>query len=115
MKSTLRLRTTALAVLGVLPFTSFAAGADTFMNGQSFYGQPANGAQVARVIELETAKLPNISYGETVKFVNDRNQSFTWTFNGLDQRAVRLSAIAPVDFDARSKTVYVGRNPSNRR
>lgn len=115
MNLNLTLRRVAILGLGVASLTAFAAGGETFMNGQSIYGQPASAAQATRVIDLSTAKLPNIDYGETVKFVNDRNQDFTWTFSGLDRRAVGLTAIAPAGFDTRQKSVYVGRSPANRR
>lgn len=108
-------RFTVILALGATSLAASAAGTETFMNGQSIYGQAANAAQATRVIDLSTAKLPNIDYGDTVKFVNDRNQDFTWTFNGLDRRAVGLTAIAPAGFDTRLKSVYVGRNPANRR
>lgn len=93
---------------------AFAAGADTFRNGQSFYGEPANGTQNARVVDLATAKYANVKYGETVKFVS-AGKTFVWTFNGIDQRAVNLAKIAPQDFEAKSLTVYVDKNPLNRR
>lgn len=110
---------TVLLAAGVLALagTSFAAGSDTFMNGQSVYGQPTNVENIgsgARIVDVATAPYANVRYGETVKFVN-AGKSFAWTFDGLDQRAVNLSKVALRDFDAKSMVVYVGRNPLTRR
>ena len=114
MKSTPRLRTTALVVLGVLPFTSFAAGADTFMNGQSIYGQPAAQGAPVRVVDLASTDRLNVAYGESVTFRSGARQ-FSWTFDGLDRRSVDVNQIAPAGFAGKPVVVYVGRNPSNRR
>jgi hypothetical protein len=114
MNLNLTLRRIAVLGIGAASLTAFAADAQTFMNGRSIYGQSASAVQTTRVINLSTAKRPNIDYGETVKFVNDLNQDFTWTFNGLDQRAVGLTAIAPAGFSTRQQSVAVGRSPANR-
>ena len=42
-------------------------------------------------------------------------QLFTWTFNGLDRRAVDVTKIAPAGFPTKPLVVHVGLNPSNRR
>lgn len=62
------LRCAALVAVITAPAMGMAAGA-TFMNGQSVYGQPGNPAQASRVIDLATAHLSNIVYGETIRFV----------------------------------------------
>jgi hypothetical protein len=53
-------------------------------------------------------------YGESVTF-RSGGQLFTWTFNGLDRRAVDVSKIAPAGFPTKPLVVYVGLNPANRR
>ena len=52
--------------------------------------------------------------GETVAF-SSAGQQFVWTFDGLDNRPVDLAKIAPSGFAAKPLTVYVGKNPMNRR
>jgi hypothetical protein len=42
-----------------------AAKSDTFMNGQSYYGQPASAGTPARVVDLATTNHVNVKYGET--------------------------------------------------
>lgn len=106
------------AVLLATSFTAFssiasAAGPDTFMNGQSFYGQPASGVAAARTVDLATTNHANVNYGETVNFVSG-SKTFAWTFNGLDRRAVDVAKIAPPNFATKPFTVYVARNPFNR-
>lgn len=94
--------------------TAFAAGPDTFMNGQSFYGQPANPTQATRLVDIASTNRVSINYGETVKFVSG-GKTFAWTFNGLSPRAVNLSKIAPQDFSGKPLTLYIKGDPYNRR
>ena len=108
------LRLSAVLVVAAAPAVGFAAD-ETFMNGQSIYGQPAAVSSAARVVDLAQAPRPNIAYGETVAFRGDAGQQFAWTFNGLDRRGVDLAKIAPPGFGATSAIAYVGRDPSNRR
>lgn len=114
MQSTRKLRAAALVALSVLPFTSFAASGDRFMNGQSIYGQPAAQGAPVRVVDLGAADRLNVAYGESVAFRNGDKQ-FAWTFDGLDRRSVDLNQIAPSGFASKPFVVYVGRSPSNRR
>lgn len=104
--------TTALLAIGFSGIAS-AASPDTFMNGQSFYGQLADGATGARVVDLATSSYVNVKYGETVNFVSG-GQTFAWTFNGLSPRSVSLAKIAPQDFSTKPLTVYIERNPLDR-
>jgi len=113
MQSTRRLRAAALAALSVLPFAGFAASGNTFMNGQSIYGQPAAQGAPVRVVDLASTDRLNVVYGESVTFSGA--QQFSWTFDGLDRRAVDVNQIAPAGFAGKPVVVYVGRNPSNRR
>lgn len=104
----------ALLVTAIAPAISFAAG-ETFLNGQSLYGQPAAVSSAARVVDLAPSMRPNIAYGETVAFRGEAGQQFAWTFNGLDRRGVDLAKIAPSGFATKSAIAYVGRDPANRR
>lgn len=108
------LRFAALSVAMASSFVGVAA-ADTFRNGQSFYGQPAGEAPSARVIDLSTTKFANITYGETVVFRGAGGQKFAWTFNGLDSRSWDLAQFAPASLAGKEYRVYVSRNPLTRR
>lgn len=113
MKLTLSLSAILALGMAAIPLTSVAVGTDTFRNGQSFFGEPASQMPVTRTVELGTASHLNVSYGETVKF-QSMGQQFTWTFNGLDRRAVDVTRIAPAGFPVKPLVVHVGRNPTNR-
>lgn len=108
------LRTAALLAAASAPALGFASS-ETFLNGQSVYGQPAAVSAGAFEVDLTQSPRPNIAYGETVAFRGDAGQQFAWTFNGLDRRGVDLAKIAPPGFGAKSAVAYVGRDPSNRR
>ena len=62
-----------------------AMAADTFANGQSFYGQPAQQADKARVVDVSTARHLNVAYGDTVTFRNEfgGTRLTLYTFNWL--------------------------------
>lgn len=104
--------TPALLAVGIAAFSGIAAAAnaDTFMNGQSYYGQPANSGAPARVVDLATANCVNVKYGETVNFVNGA-KTFAWTFDGLSPHAVSLAKIAPPDFGTKPLNIYVEKDP----
>lgn len=103
--------TSALLAAGIAAFSGIAAAApDTFMNGRSYYGTPANASAPARVVDLATTNYVNVKYGETVNFVSG-TKTFAWTFDGLTPRSVGLDKIAPPDFGTKPMTIYVERNP----
>lgn len=102
----------ALAAACVAPLAGHAAG--TFSNGQNYYGQPAPATAAARVVELGSTRQLNVTYGETVSFRGPGGQVFTWTFNGLDLRAIDLARIAPPALATPPLRVFIGRNTSMR-
>lgn len=103
----------ALAALAAsVPVLSIATTHASFRNGMSFYGQVADAAAANRVVDVATTRSLNVAYGETVTFT-DAGRQFTWTFNGLDRRALVLTDIAPAGF-GRSLKVYVDQNPLTR-
>lgn len=107
-----KLKTTLRAIVAaalVTPLFAAAASSDTFMNGQSIYGQPGPGGANARVVDVSSAKFIAVEYGDTVTFTN-AGKTFVWTFNGLSRRAVDLAKIAPAGFSDRELVVYIGRN-----
>ena len=117
IKKELYMRSTRFIQVAVVLGTASAsamAAADTFGNGQSFYGQPAQQASTARVVDVATARHLNVEYGETVTF-RSGGKDFSWTFNGLDRRAVDIAKIAPAGFTGKSFNVYVAPNPLTRR
>ncbi len=113
MKFTLWLGAVLALAAAAVPLTSAAAATDSFRNGQSYFGEPSSQMPVTRTVELGTASHLNVAYGETVRF-QSMGQQFTWTFNGLDRRAVDVIRIAPAGFPVKSLVVHVGRNPTNR-
>lgn len=112
----MRSTSTLIAAL-VLGAASLPASAnDVFRNGQSFWGQPAdqNTSASARAVDLGTARHLRVAYGETIKFRSE-GKEFSWTFNGLDRRAVDLARFAPAGFSGPPLMVHVAQNPLNRR
>ena len=104
----------ALCGLAAAPLASLAAGADTFANGQSYYGQPASPQAATRAVDLGSASRINVADGESVTFRNG-GQLFTWTCNGLYRRAVEVTKTATAGFPTEPLVVHVGLNPANRR
>lgn len=114
MKLTLKLVRGITAVVGltVAAVAAIPASAETFRNGESFYGQPSRGGADSRVVDLATAKFINVEYGETVTF-RSQGKEFSWTFDGLDRSAVYVKKIAPAGFATTPMKVYVAPNPLN--
>lgn len=103
-------RTLAFAAIAA-PVLAFAADGGNFRNGNSYFGEPADGKVASRTVDLATTRVVRVKYGETVKFVKGSEQ-FTWTFNGVDARSVPLMKIAPHNFGGTN--VYVEQNPLHR-
>ncbi len=108
--------TTFLFAAAMLSTALPGLASETFRNGQSLYGQPAQQAQVSavRTVDIAAARHLNVAYGETVTFRNE-GKEFTWTFNGLDRRAVDLAKFAPPGFTSKPFLVHVAQNPLTRR
>lgn len=96
-----------------LPTYAQTSGRDVFANGESFYGSLSSPAAATRIEELSPPGRVRVAWGETVTF-RSQGQQFSWTFNGLDLRSLRLAQIAPSGFPAADVSVHVGRNPLNR-
>jgi hypothetical protein len=58
-----------------------------------------------------STKYVTVQHFSTVKFVNDKGQSFIWTSDTLGEVGVRLKTIAPAGFEAGDTTIYV-RHPA---
>lgn len=110
MRTTSTFRTTLLAALAA---TAFTAHADTFRNGESFYGTPTAATAYARQVPLGSRATMNVEYGSVITFMNE-GRSFTWQFNGLDHRPVDITKIAPAGFPTKPLIIYVAPDPFNR-
>ncbi len=108
-----QLAVSAALGLSVVSGTAFAMSPERFMSGESFNGQPTDGATNARVVDVAAVKSVSVGYGETLRFVN-AGKTFSWQFNGLDNRRVDLQHIAPTDFSAKSLNIHVGKDPLTR-
>lgn len=106
------LRRSLAAVLSVGSVAAIAAP-DTFLNGQSYWGQVAIGDARSPTVDFRV-KHVQVDYGETVSFVDGAGTRFTWMFNGLDQRSVALAMIAPAGFQASPTLIHIGQNPLTR-
>lgn len=115
MRSIKLLKTAFMLGMASLSLATYAAGGpDTFMNGQSYYGEPTTQVAAARVVDIASSGRITVAYGETVTFRSESTQ-FSWIFNGLDRRSVDVAKIAPAGFAVKPFVAYVGRNPANRR
>lgn len=115
MNTSRLLRIAALTIATAIPLHAMATGKDVFRNGESMFGQPAAaGAKSSRVVDVATTKSVTVPYGETVTFQAPNGKQFSWTFNGLDRKAVPVAKIAPADFPATQGQVYVQQNPLTR-
>jgi hypothetical protein len=99
------------SVLVMTPLLAFAAK-DTYMNGKSIYGDSNGSAHADRIVDASMGGWIRVSYGETVDFTNG-DKAFTWQFDGLDARPIKLSVIAPADFGPSDTTIYIDMNPLN--
>ena len=67
---------------------------------------------VYKTIKVEAStKDVTVEHFGTVKIVNDKGQSFVWTFDTLSETVVPLKTIAPAGFEAGDVTIYV-RHPA---
>ncbi len=83
----------------MLPLAGVAASGNTFINGQSLYGQPAAQGASVRVVDLASTDRLNVAYGESITFRSGARQ-FSWTFDGLDRRSVDVNQIAAAGWQA---------------
>mmetsp|Transcript_16935 Transcript_16935/g.31861 ORF Transcript_16935/g.31861 Transcript_16935/m.31861 type:complete len:135 (+) Transcript_16935:193-597(+) len=110
MRTTSTLRAALLATLAAATFSTHA---DTFRNGESFYGTPTVATTYARQVTLGSRATMNVDYDSVVTFTNE-GRSFTWQFNGLDHRPVDITKIAPAGFPTKPLIIYVAPDPFNR-
>jgi len=113
--NTRRLLSTTVFAAALTASMASMAATETFLNGDSIYGQPAKAAVTARQIDVSSARMVNVAYGETVQFRDASGRQFAWTFDGLGKRQVPVAKIAPAGFAAQDAKVFVGKSPANRR
>jgi hypothetical protein len=100
MKKPLSLAAAAAAMAAAASTSSFA-----FTKADAV-GERADGATAGRVVNLgSTTRHLNVDYGDVVRFVAN-GREFAWTFDGVGDK-VKLSEIAPSDFNPPDVTVYV--------
>ena len=72
----------------------------------------AKSGDVFETVKIDAStKYVTVQHFSTVKFVNDKGQSFIWTSDTLGEVGVRLKTIAPAGFEAGDTTIYV-RHPA---
>jgi len=95
--------------------TSVGVGGPAVFPGLAKYlaeREAAVSGDVYKTIKVEAStKYVTVEHLGTVKIVNDKGQSFVWTFDTLGESVVPLKAIAPAGFEAGNVTIYV-RHPA---
>lgn len=106
-------RTTRSALLGLaaalIATASFAAQAERFANGKSWYGAPSSAELATQTVNVQSVRQLNVNCGDTVTF-RSGDQSFSWRFDSVQHRAVDLRQIAPAGFKAEALRIYVSAN-----
>lgn len=102
----------AALVLSAISGAAFAARPERFMNGESVNGQPTQATTKSRTMDVAAVKSVHVAYGETLRFVN-AGKTFSWQFNGLDNRHGDFQHIAPTDFSVKTLNIYVDKSPFN--
>jgi hypothetical protein len=108
MKNTFAITAAAAALAAAASTSSFA-----FTKADAI-GERADGAMAGRVVNLGSApRHLNVDYGDVVRFVAN-GREFAWSFDGVGDK-VKLSEIAPSEFNAPDITVYVNQtlNPTH--
>lgn len=100
----------ALALAAAAPSATAADWGGALRRGD--LGSPAQAAAAGKTVKMTAAtKYVNVLHYETVKFENDKGQSFVWRFDSLMDYGFPVSVIAPKDFAAGETRVYI-RHPA---
>jgi hypothetical protein len=74
--------------------------------------QTATLGDVFETVKINTStKYVTVPHLSTVKFVNDKGQSFVWTAGTFGEVGIQLKTIAPAGFEAGDTAIYV-RHPA---
>ena len=96
----------ALALAAAVPSATAADWGAAMRRGD--LGSSSQAAAAQKTIKLTAAtKYANVEHFETVKFENDKGQSFVWRFDSLGEYGFPVSVIAPKDFAAGETRVYI--------
>ncbi len=99
----------ALALAAAVPSATAADWGAAMRRGD--LGSPSQaGAQKTVKITASTQYI-TVEHFQTVKFENDKGQSFAWTFDSLGEYGFPISVIAPKGFTAGETRVYI-RHPA---
>ena len=101
----------ALLLSGIAGGTAMASDRTGPSDDRFLFGQSSSASFSQRVVDTAGRWHVNVDHGETVTF-RSRGQAFTWAFNGLDRRAVRISTIAPAGFPGPDVMIYIGPDPT---
>ena len=74
-------------------------------------GSPSQAAAQKAVKITAATQYITVEHFQTVKFENDKGQSFVWRFDSFGEYGFPLSVIAPKDFAAGETRVYI-RHPA---
>lgn len=100
----------ALALTAAAPSATAADWGAAMRRGD--LGSSSQAAAAQKTIKLTPAmKYVSVEHFETVKFENNKGQSFVWRFDSLGEYGFPLSVISPKDFAAGETRVYI-RHPA---
>lgn len=96
----------ALALTAAVPAATAADWGTALRRGD--LGTPSQAAGVEKTVKIgATTKNVNVEHFQTVKFENDKGQSFIWRFDSLQEYGFPISVIAPKEFAAEETMVYI--------
>ena len=107
-------------------FEERAAGTQTAARGaaaagysealrRSEFDLPAPAAAAQKTVRVNAStKYISAEHLDTVKFENDKGQSFVWRFDSLGEYGFPISVIAPKDFAAGTTRIYINHPPVHR-
>lgn len=96
----------ALALTAAVPAATAADWGAAMRRGD--LGSASQAASAEKTVKItSTTKHVNVEHFQTVKFENDKGQSFTWKFDSLQEYGFPINVIAPKEFAAGETRVYI--------
>ena len=100
----------ALALAVATPYATAADFSAAMRRGD--LGSPSQATAAQKTVKISAStQYVTVEHFNTVKFENDKGQSFVWRFDSLGEYGFPLSVIAPKDFAAGETRVYI-RHPA---
>ena len=100
----------ALALAAAAPAATAADWGSAMRRGD--LGSPSQVTTAERTVRIDAStQYVNAEHFGTLKFENDRGQSFVWRFDSIGEQNFPLSVIAPKGFAAGETRVYI-RHPT---